>query len=292
MLSQVTICSAAAYGAYKFISIHVLHGPGASGITGGGDSRTSSLVQRRWRTIIGLTEDKAVQKVWTESYLWLFPYYMVGAAIAGLVSFLNRHIGMARFLCWFCRRSIFYIGPIGFTWGKLEIGERHTRGESFRVFTCGPLKLWPWRSRRKDQTTGDHLQARPHLRDGNRSGSWVFNRRRNGKALRAASVLHDIGKLAVPEHIISKPGKLTAGGIRKDERFIPSWGRKILEQVDFPYPVVPICPGASREVGTEAVIRMGCEGKDIPIGGAYILSAVDCLDALASDRQISQRHYL
>jgi len=43
--------------------------------------------------IIGWTESKPVSKVWTESYLWSFPYYMVGAAIAGLVHFLNGHIG-------------------------------------------------------------------------------------------------------------------------------------------------------------------------------------------------------
>src|SRR6202011_3418441 len=91
-LSQGTVSSAAAYVAYKLVSTFVLHGPGplallVAAITHFACNTTAMS------TIIGLTEDKPVSKVWTESYLWSFPYYMVGAAIAGLVQFLNRHIG-------------------------------------------------------------------------------------------------------------------------------------------------------------------------------------------------------
>ncbi|MGA8859630.1 MAG: hypothetical protein WB506_06435, partial [Candidatus Sulfotelmatobacter sp.] len=91
-LSHVTVCSAAAYGAYKLVSIYVLHRPGPLALLVAAltlfVSGTAAM-----SIIIGLTEAKPVAKVWTESYLWLFPYYLVGAAIAGLVSFLNRHIG-------------------------------------------------------------------------------------------------------------------------------------------------------------------------------------------------------
>jgi putative nucleotidyltransferase with HDIG domain len=102
------------------------------------------------------------------------------------------------------------------------------------------------------------------------------------EALRAASVLHDIGKLAVPEHIISKPGKLTPEEFEK-MKIHPIVGAEILEQVDFPYPVVPIVR-AHHEKWDGSGYPNGLEGEAIPIG-ARILSAVDCLDALASDRQ-------
>src|SRR5438270_13339511 len=57
------------------------------------------------------------------------------------------------------------------------------------------------------------------------------------EALRAAAVLHDIGKLAVPEHIISKPGRLTPEEFER-MKIHPLVGAEILERVQFPYPVV------------------------------------------------------
>jgi putative nucleotidyltransferase with HDIG domain len=102
------------------------------------------------------------------------------------------------------------------------------------------------------------------------------------EALRAASVLHDIGKLAVPEHIISKPGKLTPEEFDK-MKIHPIVGAEILEQVHFPYPVVPIVR-AHHEKWDGSGYPAGLKQEEIPIG-ARILAAVDCLDALASDRQ-------
>src|SRR2546430_3739505 len=58
-------------------------------------------------------------------------------------------------------------------------------------------------------------------------------------AIRAAAMLHDIGKLAVPEHILSKPGRLTPEEFEK-LKIHPVVGAEILDRVQFPYPVVPI----------------------------------------------------
>ena len=102
------------------------------------------------------------------------------------------------------------------------------------------------------------------------------------EALRAAATLHDIGKLAVPELIISKPGKLTRAEFEK-MKIHPVVGAEILERVNFPYPVVPIVR-AHHERWDGNGYPFGLKGVEIPIG-ARILAAVDCLDALASDRQ-------
>jgi diguanylate cyclase (GGDEF)-like protein len=95
-------------------------------------------------------------------------------------------------------------------------------------------------------------------------------------------LLHDIGKLAIPEHIISKPGRLTPEEFEK-MKIHPMVGAEILERVQFPYPVVPIVR-AHHEKYDGTGYPMGLKGDEIPIG-ARILAAVDFLDALASDRQ-------
>jgi putative nucleotidyltransferase with HDIG domain len=275
-LSQVTICSAASYGVYKLISIHILHGSGPVALLGAAITHFF-IGTAAMSTIIGLTEEKPVAKVWNESYLWLFPYYMVGAAIAGFVSFLNRHIG------W--QASLLVLPPIYLLYrsyrlylGKLESEKQHAEKVSnLHLRTIETLAL---AIEAKDQTTGDHLQrVRIYAMELARELGLSED---ETEALRAASVLHDIGKLAVPEHIISKPGKLTPEEFEK-MKIHPIVGAEILEQVDFPYPVAPIVR-AHHEKWDGSGYPHGLRGEEIPMG-ARILAAVDCLDALASDRQ-------
>jgi putative nucleotidyltransferase with HDIG domain len=102
------------------------------------------------------------------------------------------------------------------------------------------------------------------------------------EAVRAASLLHDIGKLAVPEHIVCKPGKLTPEEFEK-MKVHPVVGAEILARAHFPYPVVPIVR-SHHEKWDGSGYPDGLRGTEIPLG-ARILAVVDCLDALASDRQ-------
>jgi putative nucleotidyltransferase with HDIG domain len=275
-VSQVTISSAAAYGAYQLVVTRVLHAPGPLALVVAAITHfacnTTAL-----STIIGLTEDKSIRKVWGESHLWLLPYYMVGAAASGLVHFLNGHIG------W--QSSLLVLPPIYLMYrsyrlylGKLETEKVHAQQVSqLHLRTIEALAL---AIEAKDETTGEHLQrVRVYAMElANELGLSDDEK----EALQAASVLHDIGKLAVPEHIISKPGKLTPEEFEK-MKIHPIVGAEILEQVHFPYPVVPIVR-AHHEKWDGGGYPFGLSGDAIPIG-ARILAAVDCLDALASDRQ-------
>jgi len=132
----------------------------------------------------------------------------------------------------------------------------------------------------KDHTTHTHLQrvrtyAVEVARELNLSADET-------EALRAAALLHDIGKLAVPEQIISKPGRLTPEEFEK-MKVHPLVGAEILDRVAFPYPVAPIVR-SHHERWDGSGYPDGIAGEQIPIG-ARILAAVDCLDALASHRQ-------
>ena len=274
--AQLTVSSALAYGAYTLVVTRVLHGPGQLALLVGAVTHFSCNTAAM-ATIIGLTENKPIRKVWTQTYLWSFPYYMVGAAAAGLVHFLNGHIG------W--QSSLLVLPPIYLMYrsyrlylGKLETEKRHAEQVSnLHLRTIEALAL---AIEAKDETTGEHLQrVRVYAME---LAKELGLSEDETEALRAASVLHDIGKLAVPEHIISKPGKLTPEEFEK-MKIHPIVGAEILEQVDFPYPVVPIVR-AHHEKWDGSGYPNGLAGDAIPIG-ARILAAVDCLDALASDRQ-------
>ncbi len=275
-LSQLPVGTAASYGVYELVTRHGLprNAPLALLLVAITYFAFNTLAMA---TIIRLTEGKPVLKVWSETYFWSFPYYLVGAAIAGLVSFLNRHIG------W--QSSLLILPPVYLMYrsyrlylGKLEDETRHAEQVSnLHLRTIEALAL---AIEAKDHTTHDHLQrvriyAMELAKDLGLSEDET-------EALQAASVLHDIGKLAVPEHIISKPGKLTPEEFEK-MKIHPIIGAEILEQVEFPYPVVPIV-SAHHEKWDGSGYPNGLKGEAIPIG-ARILAAVDCLDALATDRQ-------
>ncbi len=101
------------------------------------------------------------------------------------------------------------------------------------------------------------------------------------EALRAGAVLHDIGKLAVPEYILCKPGRLTPDEFEK-MAIHPRIGAEILERVHFPYPIASVVRSHHEKFdGTGYPDRLAGEG--IPLA-ARILSVVDSFDALTSER--------
>jgi diguanylate cyclase (GGDEF)-like protein/putative nucleotidyltransferase with HDIG domain len=227
--------------------------------------------------VIALTESKNLRKLWHECYFWSFPYYLLGGAIAALISNWSRHFGweftaLALPVVFVIFRSYrLYLG-------RLESEKHHS--EEMAILHLKTIEALALAIEAKDHTTHDHLQRVQiySLALGKKMGLDDNQL----QALRAASILHDIGKLAVPEHIISKPGKLTPEEFDK-MRIHPVVGAEILSRVQFPYPVVPIVR-SHHERWNGTGYPDGIKGEQIPLG-ARILAVADCLDALASDRQ-------
>jgi len=237
--------------------------------------------------VIALTENKSSRKVWSECYFWSFPYYLVGAAAVGLVGIINWRAGWQTSLLvlpviyWVYRSYRLYLGRLEAEKERVEIEKQHV--EQIASLNMRTIEALALAIEAKDHTTHTHLQrVRTYA---------VEIAREIGlppdeiEALRAAALLHDIGKLAVPEHIINKPGKLTPEEFEK-MKVHPLVGAEILERVAFPYPVAPIVR-SHHERWDGSGYPAGLWGQQIPIG-ARILSVVDCLDALASDRQYRQ----
>src|ERR1700730_8228737 len=228
-------------------------------------------------TVISLTEGKKLKTIIVDCYFWSFPYYLVGAGIAGAIGWFNR--------TFYWETSLLLVPAIYVIYrsyrlylGKLDDEKRHVEEmASLHLRTIEALAL---AIEAKDQTTHDHLQrVRVYAVEVAKELGVTPDEM---QAVHAAALLHDIGKLAVPEHIISKPGRLTLEEFEK-MKIHPVVGAEILERVRFPYPVVPIVR-AHHEKWDGTGYPAGLKGTEIPIG-ARVLSAVDFLDALASDRQ-------
>ena len=101
------------------------------------------------------------------------------------------------------------------------------------------------------------------------------------QGLRIAALLHDIGKVAVPAQILSKPGSLTAEEFLKVHGH-PQVGAEIVGQVPFPYPVAPLIR-SHHERWDGMGYPDGLSGEKIPTG-ARIIGLVDYFEALTTDR--------
>src|SRR5207244_1314478 len=228
-------------------------------------------------TVISLTERKALNKIWVDCYFWSFPYYLVGAAFAGMLGWFNRAFGWETSLLIVPVIYLIYRSYRLYL-GKLEDEKRHV--EEMANLHLRTIEALALAIEAKDHTTHDHLQrVRVYAIE---VAKELKLTPAETEALHAAALLHDIGKLAVPEHIISKPGRLSPEEFEK-MKIPPVVGAEILERVRFPYPVVPIVR-AHHEKWDGTGYPFGLRGEEIPIG-ARILSAVDFLDALSSDRQ-------
>jgi diguanylate cyclase (GGDEF)-like protein/putative nucleotidyltransferase with HDIG domain len=275
-LSQLTVASACAFVIYRLGITTVLHNSRPLAVMAA--SATYFLANTiAMSIVISLTEQKKTLQVWRECYVWSFPYYLVGAAIAAALGQLNSRFGWQTSIV--AMPAVYAIyRSYRLYLGKLETEKRYAEamaGLHLRTIEALALAI-----EAKDHTTHDHLQrVRVYAMEvANELG--MSNDER--EALRAAALLHDIGKLAVPEHIIAKPGKLTPEEFDK-MKIHPIVGAEILKEVEFPYPVVPIVR-SHHERWDGSGYPDGLGGEEIPLG-ARILSAVDCLDALASDRQ-------
>jgi diguanylate cyclase (GGDEF)-like protein/putative nucleotidyltransferase with HDIG domain len=226
--------------------------------------------------IIALTQKRNPLLVWKECYLWSFPYYLLGAMIAGGVSLINRAFGwqfailVLPLVYWMYRSYRVYLD-------RLEAEKKHT--EEIADLHLRTIEALSLAIEAKDHSTHDHLRRVQTYAV--QLGKDLALSDAELNALRAASMLHDIGKLAVPEQILSKPGRLTPEEFDR-MKIHPVVGAEILDRVQFPYPVVPIVL-SHHEKWDGSGYPYGLKGEAIPMG-ARILSVVDCFDALTSER--------
>lgn len=223
-----------------------------------------------------LAAHRSLLRVWRENFFWTFPHYVAGGGAAGLLSLLGDRTGWEAALLivpviyWMFHSYRYYVDQLRDERRQVrELGSLH-----FRTIEALALAI-----------EGHDPAKHGHLRRVSIYVTEIGKQMRlteaELQALHAAAMLHDIGKLAVPEHIVTKPGQLSEAEFER-MKVHPAAGAEILEQVQFPYPVAPVVR-AHHEKWDGTGYPTGLAGTAIPVG-ARILAAVDCFDALISDR--------
>ena len=227
-------------------------------------------------TAVGLSTNQSIPRVWNENFLWSAPSYFVGAFVAAIAATVVDQGGY-----WIA--PLFVAPPylIYRTYkvymGRIHDEQRHVEQVSdLHLATIEALAL---AIDAKDQTAQSHIRRVQVYAAGIAKTLGMSDNDIQG--VKTAALLHDIGKLAVPEHILSKPGPLTQEEFQKI-RIHPQVGAEIIAGVPFPYPVAPLIL-SHHERWDGKGYPTGLKGDEIPLG-ARILSVVDYFDALMSER--------
>ena len=225
---------------------------------------------------VALATGRSARAVLNEEFSWSALHYFVGFGVATMSAYL---VSGADYVL-----ALLMVTPLYFMYRAYRTHLGHVQGAESRLQRLGDLHLATIEAlaraiEAKHQTNTCHVRRVQVYATGLARALGLTDDEIQG--VRTAALLHDIGKLAVPEHILSKQGPLTPEEQQK-VRIHAQVGAEIMEGVPFPYPVAPLILGHhERWDGTG--YPQGLKGSDIPIG-ARILAVVDCFDALASDR--------
>lgn len=215
--------------------------------------------------------------IWKNNFLWLSVNYFGGASVAALLVSYTQTVDLT---------VLGIIGPLLIisyltfktSFSRIDDATQHL--EEVNKLYLSTIETLATAIDAKDQVTHGHIRRVQRQALGLATALGLKDEGQL-KALEAAALLHDTGKLIVPEHILNKPGKLSAGEFERMKGHAAA-GAEILSAIKFPYPVVPIVRH-HHENWDGSGYPDGLRGTDIPIG-ARILAVIDCFDALTSDR--------
>ena len=233
-------------------------------------------------TAVSFDEPSSPMEIWRNNFLWLSLSFFSGASVSILLVSVSREIDLTAVAVIVPLLIISYL-TYHTSMARVEDANKHV--DQLNHLYLSTIETLAMAIDAKDQVTHGHIR-RVQEYSVSLAHKMGVDDKDLIKAIKAASLLHDMGKLAVPENILNKPGSLTTKEFEVMKTHA-SVGADILAAIDFPYPVVPIVRHHHENWdGSGYPDRLS--GTDIPIG-ARILSVVDCFDALTSDRPYRSR---
>lgn len=231
---------------------------------------------------IGFQKRLSPFSVWKEHLLWLSLNYFGGASVAALMVIYTRQLDWTYLAVTVPLLLILYMT---FRTSMARVADANKHVEDVNALYLATVQTLAAVIDAKDRVTHSHIR-RVQGYAVELAKALGVREEMHLKAIQAAAVLHDTGKIAVPEAILNKPGPLTPDEFAVMKRHA-TVGADIISSINFPYPVEPIVRH-HHENWDGTGYPAGLVGTEIPIG-ARILAVVDCFDALTSDRPYRAR---
>jgi diguanylate cyclase (GGDEF)-like protein/putative nucleotidyltransferase with HDIG domain len=226
--------------------------------------------------LLALKSRRPVWRCWRDNYLQSSWTFFAGAFAAGIV-----YVAIMRFGLLYVILSVPVVAATIATYRAYfeRFAEKTREAAEVSRLHLATVEALATAIDAKDQTTHFHVRRVQVYCE--RMGELMGLTPAEIKALKAGALLHDIGKLAVPDHILNKPGKLTEAEFER-MKVHTTVGAQILERVGFPYPVVPIVLYHHEQWDGRGYPE-GLKGEEIPLT-TRILSVVDCFDSVREER--------
>ncbi|HMG36615.1 MAG TPA: HD domain-containing phosphohydrolase [Blastocatellia bacterium] len=227
--------------------------------------------------LYALKQQKRLISLWWSNYCWASLTSLASASAAGLVYLSITQYGLSALLA--AAPLVAIVFATSHYYFK-QADERAKASERISEVHLATVEALATAINAKDEITHDHVYRVRVYATGLARHFGLGEP--EIEALRAGALLHDVGKIAVPDYILNKPGKLSAAEFEK-MKIHTVVGAQIMERVNFPYPVVPIVRH-HHERWDGRGYPDGKAGDQIPLT-ARILTVVDCFDAVREDRQ-------
>ncbi len=221
-----------------------------------------------------LRQGSPILRTWKQNFLWAAPIFLPTSAVASLMYVTLQYDALMVLVIGLPVMLALYFGHRQY---RKSVQERMSVMDKAHRETIEALAV---AINAKDEVTHEHVLRVQIYAAG--VARILGCTEAEIEALKAGSLLHDIGKIAVPDYILNKPGKLTAAEFEK-MKVHTTVGAQILGRVEFPYPVVPVVRH-HHERWDGRGYPDGLKGEEIPLT-ARILTVVDCFDAVREDRQ-------
>jgi HD-GYP domain-containing protein (c-di-GMP phosphodiesterase class II) len=231
--------------------------------------------------IVALEQRQSIFAVWREKFLFAIVNYVAAASVAGLLAQTEGSITVLMVLTIVTALAAIYISSksyadtAGDALEQQESSSRWLNSVGMLADAIGSKEKW---SRDDSLRLGIHVRALGHAMG---CSNEVM------QSLETAALLHDVGKIAVPEAILSKPGKLTPEEFER-MKVHPAVAADILSSANFPQRITD-CVRYLREHWDGTGYPNNLRGAEIPVE-PRILAVADCYTVLTSDRPYRPRY--